>query len=127
MHAYLIDPFTRTIEQVPYSGHYSDIYRLTQCDTFTVVGLPRNDALYIDDEGLLCDLTQQAFFRVAGYPTPLAGRGLILGTDDEGDTTNPKLTIEDIRHAVTWTDLGTIAKEYNIDQLPDEVPPLPLF
>lgn len=114
MRAYLIDPFTRTVEEVPYSGHYSDIYRLTQCDTFTVVGLPRNDALYIDDEGLLGDITQQAFFRFAGYPTPLAGRGLILGTDVEGDTTNPEMTLEDAQKAVTWTDLNTIAKEYRI-------------
>lgn len=114
MHAYLIDPFTRTIEQVPYSGHYSDIYRLTQCDTFTVVGLPHHDALYIDDEGLLGDITKQGFFEYAGYPQPLAGRGLILGTDVEGDTTNPQLTLEEVQQAVKWTDLDTIAKEYKI-------------
>jgi len=35
MKAYLIDPFTKTISMVEYSGDYNEIYKLIECDTFT--------------------------------------------------------------------------------------------
>jgi hypothetical protein len=82
MRAILIDPFTQTIEEVDYSGDYKDIYSLIECDLFTTVYLPNtsDDTLFVDDEGLYVE--NQRFFKIDGFEQPLAGRGLLLGTDE---------------------------------------------
>ena len=36
------------------------------------------------------------FFTIGGYPDPLAGRGLIIGADDEGGSIAAKSMIEDL-------------------------------
>lgn len=102
MHAYLIDPFTQTITQVEYSGDYQEIYKLTDCDTFTCVGINEfGDTVFVDDEGLI-NGKQQEFFMIANYPDPLAGKGLVLGTDDEGDSVSPSITLEQLKAQVDW-------------------------
>ena len=81
MQAILIDTPKQTIEIVDYSGDYKDIYTLLGCELFTSVYLEGvgQDTLYVDDEGLYVE--NQVFFNIKGCPQPLAGRGLILGTD----------------------------------------------
>ena len=102
MHAYLIDPFTQTITQVEYSGDYQEIYKLTDCDTFTCVGINEfGDTVFVDDEGLINGKPQE-FFMIANYPDPLAGKGLVLGTDDEGDSVSPSITLEQLKAQVDW-------------------------
>jgi len=104
MQAILIDPFTQTIEAVDYSGDYKDIYSLLECDLFTtvyrVVVTAMADTLYVDDEGLYVE--DQKFFKLKGYPQPLAGRGLVLGSTDDGDSTDCVSTVEDIQDIVEW-------------------------
>ena len=102
MQAILIDTPNQTIEIVDYSGDYKDIYALLGCDLFTTVYLEGvgEDTLYVDDEGLYVE--NQVFFGIAGCPQPLAGRGLILGTDDEGDSTDCTSSLDTIKKMVTW-------------------------
>ena len=94
MRAILIDPAKQTVTEVDYDGDYQSIYKLTDCTTFTVPFVLENeDALYVDDEGLW---GATDFFRIEGYPDPLAGRGLILGTDEDGKSVAAKSDIEDL-------------------------------
>ena len=104
--AILIDTPNQTIEIVDYSGDYKDIYGLLGCDLFTTVYLEGvgEDTLYVDDEGLYVE--NQVFFGIAGCPQPLAGRGLILGTDDEGDSTDCTSSLDTIKKMVTWLEQG---------------------
>ena len=106
MQAILIDTPNQTIEIVDYSGDYKDIYALLGCDLFTTVYLEGvgEDTLYVDDEGLYVE--NQVFFGIAGCPQPLAGRGLILGTDDEGDSTDCTSSLDTIKKMVTWLEQG---------------------
>jgi len=106
MQAILIDTPNQTIEIVDYSGDYKDIYGLLGCDLFTTVYLEGvgEDTLYVDDEGLYVE--NQVFFGIAGCPQPLAGRGLILGTDDEGDSTDCTSSLDTIKDKVTWLEQG---------------------
>tara|TARA_R110002167_G_scaffold165089_4_gene362039 strand:- start:580 stop:996 length:417 start_codon:yes stop_codon:yes gene_type:complete len=106
MQAILIDTPNQTIEIVDYSGDYKDIYGLLGCDLFTTVYLEGvgEDTLYVDDEGLYVE--NQVFFGIAGCPQPLAGRGLILGTDDEGDSTDCTSSLDTIKKMVTWLEQG---------------------
>lgn len=109
MQAILIDPFKETIEYVDYSGDWQDIKGLLQCDLFATVYIDDCDTLYVDDEGLYQE--PQRFFQYRGYPQPLAGRGLILGTDEEGDSTDCLLTVEQVRDMVSWCPDGMPAPE----------------
>jgi len=99
--AYLIDPVTRTVKEVTYNGDYNQIYTLTDCDTFTCVMFnEHSDTIFVDDEGLF--KSDQQFFHVQGYPQPLAGKGLILGTNDEGESVSPVIGYEDFCKLVTF-------------------------
>lgn len=102
MRAILIDPFTQTVTETDYNGDFHHIYSLIGCDTFTVLEVGAGNVLYLDDEGLFKDLASQAFFGLSGYPNPLAGKGLILGTNDEGESIATRLTIEQVKRKVVW-------------------------
>ena len=105
--AILIDPFTQTIEEVDYSGDYKDIYGLIECDLFTTVYLPNtsDDTMFVDDEGLYVE--NQKFFKIDGFEQPLAGRGLLLGTDEEGESIDCMSTVEEVKAIVSWEKDGT--------------------
>jgi hypothetical protein len=100
MKAYLIDPYKHTVTKVDYSGHYEDIYKLLDCDTFDCVGFNGFDTVYIDDEGLYKD--DKEFFCIDGYPQPLCGKALVLGTNRHGDSIAPKIGLTKLRSMVTF-------------------------
>lgn len=101
MRAILIDPFKQSITDVEYSGDYHDIYKLIGCETFTIAPIThRGDAIFVDDEGLF--KPDQAFFKHDGYPQPLAGKGLILGCDEDGETVEPTVTLEEMKAATQF-------------------------
>ena len=82
----LVDPFKREVREVDYNGDWRTIKDHIQCgqSPFDVVRFPDGDCVYVDDEGLLKNPTH--FFMIGGYEGLLAGRGLFLGCDEEGDT-----------------------------------------
>lgn len=106
---YLINAENRTITLVEV-GDYKTIYplistKLKTVDCFTVVGIEEDDSIYVDDEGLLTIQFDTPFFLYDGYPQPLAGNGLVLGTDEEGESVDPKNTLEFIRGKVKFMTL----------------------
>lgn len=100
MKSYLINPEARTINEVEYDGDYHSIYGFIGADTFDVVGIEKGDGIYVDDEGLLKGPSH--FFHVRGMATPLAGNGLVLGSNDDGESIEPKITLETLRERVRW-------------------------
>ena len=88
--------------EVEVKGDYKAIYPLlgVAVDCFTCVGIEQDDSIYVDDEGLL--KPQINFFLYEGYNQPLAGNGLVLGTDEEGESVDPKNTLKFIRSKVTF-------------------------
>ena len=105
MKAFLIDPFKRTVSEVNYSGDFEDIYLAIDCDTFTCVqASERGDTLFVDDEGLI-NGKEQAFFGWMGYPQPLAGKALLLGTDINGESVATTLTLDEVNESVVWLSL----------------------
>jgi hypothetical protein len=106
MKAILIDPYFELIEEMEYSGDWRDINKLLQCDIFTVVYMPDTiDSLFVDDEGLYVE--NQKYWKFAGYPQPLAGMGLVLGCNDEGDSVSCVSTLEQVKAMVEWCPDGT--------------------
>ena len=109
MKAILIDPENHTVTEVEYNGNYKHIYELIGCETFTVVDIGRDNnglthSIFVDDEGLLNN--PRYFFIWNGYQQPLAGKGLILGCDEEGETVAATLDLEAVRLNVSFTELS---------------------
>lgn len=101
MRALLIDPYTETItEVVQDTFDLASIYRLTECSTVTVVGLPNGDGIFLDDNGMLTP--GKPCWTLAPTGQTLAGKGLVLG--DDGDNASPATSLATIQREVIWTD-----------------------
>lgn len=104
MRAILIDPFTKSVEEVTTNGKLDDIYRLLNVELITTVTLSDTDALFLDDEGLFVPKEQQEYFHWTGSMQPFAGRGLILGADWEGESADAEIDIDTVRKRVHFLD-----------------------
>ena len=63
-----------------------------------------NDVLYADDNGLI-DGKKHDFFAVLDvYQAPLAGRGLLVGSDAQGGDADARTNILDLAMMVKWAE-----------------------
>ena len=99
---YLINPKNQSMREVDVKD-YTDIQKLLDCRVFTSADymlhrVGAKDCLYIDDEGLLYDDTDEDrnFGFAFGICDPVFGKGLIMGLDyDNGETTDtPHIPME---------------------------------
>jgi hypothetical protein len=105
MKAYLIDPFKREVTQVEYSGDYKEIYKLLDCTCFDVVTInSESDSVFVDDDGHYAD--KKALFCVTGNAgsVNLVNKGLVLGTNEEGDSVEPTIFMDDLEDMISWPD-----------------------
>lgn len=99
--AILIDPIAMTVTEVTWNGDYHHIYQLTDCETYDCARINKHgDGIFVDDEGLFKE--EQAFFWHEDYPQPLAGKGLILGCDEQGESVAPHTTLAEVRAKVRF-------------------------
>lgn len=85
--AILIDPFTETVSQVTLvDTKLQTLRNLIECEIITMAGLANGVDMILDDEGLLKDSNSQAYFKIGIGSQPFAGKALVVGTDDEGNT-----------------------------------------
>jgi Domain of unknown function (DUF3846) len=101
----VIDPFSRIIREDIIKNSLEDMYRVTKCRCITAVYLSDTDCMYLDDEGLLVDPNQQAFFSIDGATHPFAGHAVVVGTDAEGNSADVKMNIFELGDKVRF--LGT--------------------
>lgn len=111
MKAILIDPVTQKVSEVEHNGDYKEIYKLLSDPAndmnvrlFEIIDLGKGETLFVDEEGLLHN--PKFFFKWDTYRQPLAGRGLILGTNRAGDSTSTKLTVADVEKHVRYTQMA---------------------
>ena len=102
MKAILIDSVAREVRAMDITPPVLEgWYAAIGCDLVTVaVELEEGDAILVDDEGLL--RSPGHFFLYEGFPQPLAGNGLVVGCDEEGDTVDVKADIKYIRERVRF-------------------------
>lgn len=60
-----------------------------------------SDCLYVNEEGLFNE--QNNWFLFDGAHQPFAGDGLIVGTDNNGCTVAPKITIDEVKSKVRFS------------------------
>ena len=102
--AYLVDPTSKLISQV-YVKDYTDIQRHIGCDMFTMAfRLENDDVLYVDDNGLIDGKMRDYFAVLDAYLAPLAGRGLLVGSNAQGGDEDAQTAIVDFAMMVKWAE-----------------------
>lgn len=109
MKAILINPFEETITEVEHTGDYKQIYDLIDCRTFDIVNIIHTEDLCVDDEGLLKN--NQRYFTFANEGT-YAGKGLLLGHNDEGESVATTFTLQQVKDMVQWLPEGHVEEPY---------------
>jgi|SRR5215471_5432403 len=115
MRAILIDPIRETVTETEFNGDFRHIYELLSdkengldVGDFNVVRITgdhqHGDDIYVDGEGLLKQ--PRYFFRWHGYYNPLAGRGLIIAHNEEGESIATKLSLNLVREHVRFVQLS---------------------
>lgn len=104
MKAYLIDPEKQAITETTYDGNIETIRAALGPDVHAFDAARFNehgDAVFVDDEGLLKN--SEFFFQIEGYPSPLAGRGFVLGCDmSTGESQPPSVDLDWLQDNVTF-------------------------
>jgi len=110
--AILIDVVAKTITEVEKGEGIQSIYDHLKCDTFDVVGLGGGVDCYVDDEGLLKTpyIDDEGIkhnmngFTFKGMGNVLMGNGLILGHNEEGESIDSPVNIEQVKEIVTFVE-----------------------
>ena len=119
--AILINPFNKTIEMVEYDfgGSYLQISHLIGTEEcvkplFQAIDIDGTNSIYIDEEGLYRET--QAYFMWEGYHQPLQGKGLILGTDweGEGESIPTTLSLDEVKEKVSFHDNVQVAPSFTV-------------
>lgn len=99
--AYLVEPLIGTIRivAIPEENRLAIIRNLIGCDLIDMVRIDERLAIVVDDNGL--QETLPCVTQLHGYPSPLAGNLLIVGTDEHGETVDVAAAIEDVASRLT--------------------------
>lgn len=108
MQGYLVDPFEKKVSRVSTSGypHFKELIKVDLICAVTVKVyddgsfMSKRDTLWVDDEGLY--VKDQAYFQVEGYAQPLAGYGILLGTDEEGETVGAYMEFKPFKRMISF-------------------------
>jgi len=104
MHAYVIDPFKQTIEQVEIDQSLDAIRAIVGYDTIDSDEIARSeDRLFFDEECFIRSQPQPGRFRLDTLP-PVAGIGVVVGGGpDENALTAPGLALEELKDRVQFS------------------------
>ena len=100
-----IDPQARTVTSVESDASNESFCQLIGCQFLDVCARQDNDdALLIDDDALSLD-PQPPAFSFNGF-SPIHGVAIVAGCDEDGKTTEPVYTVEQVLRQIKW--LGSV-------------------
>lgn len=101
MKAILIDSINKEVKEVEIGKGIDKMYEFLNCQCFTIATyLPKEDAIFVDDEGLMNGT--DSFFTYEGAHQPFAGNGLIMGCDDMGESEDCKVDLTEVKNKVKF-------------------------
>lgn len=104
MKAYLVNPATRCITEVQYTGDVSSLYALHDINAFDSDEFNEHrDAVVSDAEGHMNGAGERhGYFRIAPGHEPIAGIALVIGTAANGAVAAPVITHEALLDSVEF-------------------------
>ena len=104
MKAYLINPIKEEISVVDYNGDFHQILKFIDAELFDAVYPFKNaDTIYVDDMGLMKPINH--YFQVKcdnGNSQDLFGLGLVLGSNEEGESIDAQTTLKELKKRITF-------------------------
>jgi hypothetical protein len=100
--AILINTQAQQVTEVKVNPVLAAYYALLGVELVEAVhprGIAAHDVMYVDEEGLL---KPNSFFQFRGYPQPLAGNALIVGTDEDGNDIDAATRLLDVQMRVRF-------------------------
>lgn len=106
--AILVDPAARPVVDVLHdASDFRNIYKQIDAACFCLVSLnTAGDTVYLDDNGMYA--AKQSLWKLDGYPHPFINKGLVLGTDEEGETDHCTITAAELLPKITWPSIGVM-------------------
>lgn len=102
MKAILIDPISKTVSEVEHAGDLESIYKLLDCSMFEApIRYPNDDAMYCDEEAWMHLKEPYAGFMFPNWSYAILGKGLILGSTDEGEEADCQSSVDDFK-SIIW-------------------------
>jgi hypothetical protein len=103
-----IDVDNQTISQVEING-LEDLQKIVEGRIEVVPfeePLGNGDVCYGNEEGLFCFGDQpKGWFHIQGAYQPTKGNGVIVGSTEEGESVEPKITVEEVKSITEFKDL----------------------
>ena len=115
MKAILIDVFNKTVKEINLDGNKDMLdqwYHVIKTDVVEVAHyITDHDSILVDEIGLLkpCD----HFFFYEGAHQPFAGNGLIVGTDEEGETVDCEISAEEVENNVQFLNWKEVLESFS--------------
>lgn len=94
---------TQAVEVVTLGNDYREIYDVigNDCKYFEVpITFENNDAMYCDEEALLKPFAGGIIME--GWGQPIVGNVLILGTNEDGESCDAKMTWDELRNQIKF-------------------------
>ena len=104
MKAFKINTAERKVEEIEINS-WEDIAPAigNECTTFACpVTFENEDTIYVDDEGLYHPF--EGGFMMENWNYPCVGNAILQGTDEEGESTEPLTTKEELEAMIIWVD-----------------------
>lgn len=101
-----IDVVAKTVTEIELGKGIKNIYAAigNGCNLFCVpVEFDNGDSIYADDEALLQENVEGAFI-MEGWDYPIVGNALIIGVNEEGDSSDCKTSLDDLFSKITFLD-----------------------
>lgn len=112
MKAIFIDAKNKKVSDIEISDENTlqQWYKIIGCDLVEIATYinGKGDSLLVDEEGLFkVEGADYPYFTYEGAHQPFAGNGLIVGEDEDGNSTSPTVTAKDVAGKIvflTYTD-----------------------
>jgi len=110
MKVILIDPDQQTVAVCNHDGTLESLYALLDCNSIEApIRYDNNDTLYCDEESWITPKEKLSGFMFPNWSYPILGRGLIVGTDDEGEDIGCESSVDDFKDII-WCDHKTMTE-----------------
>ena len=109
MKVIVINTAEQKVEEREIEGTLADYQKIVG-GWITAVNITDTDCFYVNDEGLYD--TSLEYFEYKGAHQPFKGNGVVVGTDAEGETIEPTITVEQVREAVSFPSQIEVALKY---------------
>ena len=117
IHGLLIDPFEKSVTRVGLGDNSTlkDAKFFMQLDgPIDIVTLTDDTMVIVDDEALLKN--DMRYFKLSEFHQPLAGRAIVVGYDEDGETTSCpvfySMPLDDFIETIEWMPEDHVEEPY---------------